>query len=200
MDEKTQTIDTYNHSAQLLTKKFDRLGTYINDIKEIFALIKIANPHVLEIGCGNGRDAEEIIKFTDNYLGIDVAEKLIELARQKAPKLNFKIADIENYKFPQKLDVIFAFASLIHVPKKSLRKILADAYFALNDKGIMWLSMKYSSHYIKTTKEDEFGTRTYYLYSQNDIEKLAANFIILKNELYDLRGQKWFKIILQKKF
>ncbi|MFA6995298.1 MAG: class I SAM-dependent methyltransferase [Patescibacteria group bacterium] len=199
MDNKTQTVDTYNNSAQSLAKKFDSLGARTSDIKETLELVKIVNPRVLEIGCGNGRDAEDIVKFTDNYIGIDISEKLVELARQKVPKGNFEVADIENYKFGEGLDVIFAFASLIHVPIESLQKILADAYIALNNNGVMRLSMKYSDSYIETTKEDEFGIRTYYLYSKNNIEKLATGFVVLKNELNDLRGQKWLEIILQKK-
>jgi len=199
MDNKTQTINTYNNSAQSLAKKFDSLGARTNDIKETLELVKIVTPHVLEIGCGNGRDAEEIVKFTDNYLGIDISEKLVELSRQKVSKGSFEVADIENYKFPKGLDVIFAFASLIHVPRESLQKILTDAYLALNDNGVMRLSMKYSDDYRETTKEDEFGIRTYYLYSKNDIEDLAVGFIVFRNELNDLRGQKWLEIILQKK-
>lgn len=199
MDKKIQTINTYNNSAQSLAKKFDSLGARTIDIKETLELVKIINPRVLEIGCGNGRDAEEIVKFTNNYTGIDISEKLIELSHQKVPKGNFEVADIENYKFGEELDVIFAFASLIHVPREGLQKILADAHLVLNDNGVIRLSMKYADNYKEIIKEDEFGIRTYYLYSKNDIEKLTNGFVILKNELNDLRGQKWLEIILQKK-
>lgn len=57
MDKKNQTILTYNESATSLAKKFDELGARISDIEEAFALIQKDNPFVLEIGCGNGRDA-----------------------------------------------------------------------------------------------------------------------------------------------
>jgi trans-aconitate methyltransferase len=86
------------------------------------------------------QDAVEIFKYTDNYLGIDISKNLIELAQQKIPKGDFKIADIENYDFPKNIDVIFAFASLIHVPKDSLKEILGKAYSSLNDGGIIRLS------------------------------------------------------------
>jgi SAM-dependent methyltransferase len=198
MDKKNQTIHTYNESAISLAKKFDELGARISDIEETFALIQKGNPFVLEIGCGNGRDAVEITKRTNNYLGIDISEKLIELAKQKVPNANFQVADIETFTFPGDLDMVFAFASLIHVPKEALARILIEAGMALSENGVIRLSMKYADTYSETTKEDEFGIRTYYLYSKGDIEEVASGFKIIKSELNDLRGQMWLEIILQK--
>jgi hypothetical protein len=58
MDKKTQTIYTYNESAEALALKFDSLGARIDDIKETFLLTEKKNPKVIEIGCCNGRDAQ----------------------------------------------------------------------------------------------------------------------------------------------
>lgn len=198
MDKKNQTIHTYNQSATSLTKKFDELGARISDIEETFALIQKDNPFVLEIGCGNGRDAAEITKRANHYLGIDISEKFIELANQKVPKANFQVADIETFTFPGDLDIVFAFASLIHIPKEALARILGEAQVALSENGVMRLSMKYADTYKETTKEDEFGNRTYYLYSKEDIKEVASGFKIIKSELNDFIGQMWLEIILQK--
>lgn len=198
MDKKNQTIHTYNQSAASLAKKFDELGARVCDIEETFTCIPKSNPFVLEIGCGNGRDAAEITKRTNNYLGIDISEKLIELAKQKVPSANFQVADIETFTFPGGLDIVFAFASLIHVPKESLARILTEARTTLNKDGVMRLSLKYADAYTETTKEDEFGTRTYYLYSKGDIEEAVIGFKLIKSELSDSRGQMWLEIILQK--
>ncbi len=197
-NKKEQTIESYNKNAQALAKKFDSLGARTKDIEETFLLTKKDNPNVLEVGCGNGRDASEIIKHTNKYLGIDISEKLIGIAQQKLPQTQFQMADIENYDFPQNLDIIFAFASLIHVPKESLKKILSDAFLSLNENGIIRLSMKYADAYAEITKEDEFGVRTYYLYSKEDIIELANGFKIIKNDLHDLKEQKWLEIIFKK--
>jgi len=198
MDSKAETIDTYNKSALGLAKKFDGLGARTSDIEETFALIPKENPTVLEIGCGNGRDAEYIVKLTHNYVGIDVAEKLIELARQKVPEGKFIVADVEEYTFPNNLDAMFAFASLIHVPRESLRSIFRAALTSLNTRGVFRLSMKYAEAYNEITKTDEFGTRTYYLYSDKDIAELAEGFTILKTEISGFQNQKWVEVLLQK--
>jgi len=199
MDKKLQTVKTYNDSAKQLAKKFDDLGARTEDIREAFNLVKKVNPHVLEIGCGNGRDAKEIIKHTDSYLGIDISTELIKLARQNVPGVKFEVADIETYNFPSSLDIIFAFASLIHVPKPSLKKILQQSFLSLNNGGIVRLSLKYADKYFETTKDDEFGTRTYFLYSKSDIEEITGEFVIYKNEAVNFGPQSWLEIILIKK-
>lgn len=198
MDKKTQTINTYNESAKSLAEKFDSSGARLSDINETFALIKKDNPKVLEIGCGNGRDAQEILKYTDDYLGVDVSEKLLELAKQKVPNGQFIVADIEEYKLPTELDVVFAFASLIHVPKESLQKIFKSVSSSLNQGGVFRFSMKYAKEYMESTKTDEFGIRTYYLYSVNDINEIARGFTILKSEVGGFKGQMWLEVLLQK--
>ena len=198
MDKKTQTIQTYNQSAQSFADKFDSLGARLSDIDETFALIKKNNPKVLEVGCGNGRDAEVIYKNTTDYIGIDISEKLIELACKKIPQGKFEVADIEAYIFPHGLDAVFAFASLIHTPKEVLRRIFENIFNALNSGGLFRLSMKYSNPSSEVTKDDEFGTRTYYLYSKEDIRNLGSKFVILKNEMNELKGQMWLEVLLQK--
>ena len=198
MNKKKQIIDTYNKSAKALAIKFDKIGALTSQIKETFSYIKKKNPKVIEIGCGNGRDAEEILKYTNNYLGIDISKELIKLAQEKNPSGKFKVGDIENYILPNKFDAIFAFASLIHIPQKNLKKIFEQAFVALNKGGLFRISMKYSNEYKEIIKKDEFGTRTYYLYSQKNMEELAKNFKIIKNQTITTRGQVWIELLLKK--
>lgn len=198
MNKKEQTTNTYNTRANELAKKFDSLGARVSDIDEALSLIKKSNPKVLEIGCGNGRDALEILKRTDDYVGIDISSKLIELAKEKNPAGTFIVADIEDYSFPTELDAIFAFASLIHVPKESLQNVFHRALVALKQGGVFRISMKYADMYKETIKEDAFGTRTFYLYSKGDIAELAHAFTIVKSDLNDRQGQMFLEILLRK--
>lgn len=198
MDKKTQTVTTYNTSAQALADKFDALGARKSDISAVFLSTEINEPVVLEIGCGNGRDAQEIFTYANNYTGIDVSEKLIELAQKKVPRAKFEVADIELYSFPKKYDVVFAFASLIHVSKDSFKEILIKIFDALNPGGIARISLKHNAVYAEETKQDEFGIRTYYYYSQKDIKELANKFKIVENETNELGGQTWLEVTLRK--
>jgi SAM-dependent methyltransferase len=200
MDKKQQTIDTYNKSAQQLADKFDASGARIADIEMACSLVGKKNPKVFEIGCGNGRDAAEFVKHTDDYTGIDISEELIKLAKQKVPSGKFLVGDIESFHLPKNIDIVFASASLIHVNKESLEGIFSRILEALNPSGLFCLSLKYNDSYKEVTKEDQFGTRTYWHYSDKDILELSQGFSLVKNELYDLRGQKWLEMVFRKSF
>lgn len=195
--KKQQTTEAYNASAKALANKFDGMAERTRYVEEALALVGPA-PRVLEIGCGSGRDAVAIMRHTDDYLGLDISAPLIELARAKAPKGNFVVADIETYEFPPGLDAVFAFASLIHTPREEMRAILARVLTALKPGGVLCLSMKHADAYREITRVSEFGTRTYYHYSQADLRALAAGFTVIKDELEEVRGQVWVEMLLQK--
>lgn len=169
-----------------------------DDIKKAFSYIKKENPKVLELGCAYGREASEILKYTNDYFGLDCSKEFIKTARENNPNGKFEVIDFGNYNFSENIDIIFAFASLLHSDKDQVKSILDKAYTALNEKGIFYVSLKYDKYH-KETKTDEFGTRTYYFYTPEDIKKLAGDeYKVLEEDEQVLRGQKWFTIILQK--
>jgi SAM-dependent methyltransferase len=198
MDPKSRTTQTYLDSAEALAKKFDAMEPRVGDIDEAFALVPRPNPFVLEIGCCNGRDAAEILKRTDRYLGIDISSALIAMARERLPGGAFEVADVATFTFPQGIDIVFAFASLIHEPKESLRTIFTKLHAAMGAGGVMRISLKYAEAHEERTKDDEFGTRTYYFYSPDDVRDLLQDFAILKNDMHEIRGQTWLEILVQK--
>lgn len=196
-DKKHQTTEAYNASAKALAEKFDGMAERSRYVEETLALVGPA-PRVLEIGCGSGRDAVAIMRHTDHYLGMDISAPLIELARAKVPHADFVVADVETYEFPPGLDAVFAFASLIHSPRGEMRSVLARILAALKPGGVLYLSMKHADSYREVTRVSEFGTRTYYHYSQADLRELAAGFQVVKDELEEVRGQIWVEMLLQK--
>lgn len=199
MDKKSETLATYNTSASQMADKFRNLGCRIDDIERGFSYLTKQNPSVLEIGCGDGRDAKEILKHTENYLGIDISASMIAIASEYVPKARFEVSDIEEYPFPNKdIDIIFAFASLLHSDKESVKQILERAYHALSDKGIFYISLKYDTYQEKTIT-DQFGTRTYFFYTPEDIKELAVGlYEVIFEESQEFQNQKWLMIVLQK--
>lgn len=67
MNKKQQIIDVYNATAEEMTRKFAGIGSRVEDILQAFSYIQKDVPKVVEIGCGNGRDAREILKYTPDY-------------------------------------------------------------------------------------------------------------------------------------
>jgi SAM-dependent methyltransferase len=198
MDKKAQTIATYNATAPAMAEKFRDSGPRTEDINKGFSFIKENNPKVLEIGCGNGRDAKEILKHTSDYIGVDISKEMTRLAREYTPEGRFEVGDIENYNFPVGLDLIFSFASLLHSNKENVKEILRKTHDSLNVGGVFYISLKHDEYH-EESKADEFGMRTFYFYTPELIKELAGNqYHTIFEDVHELRGQKWFKIALQK--
>jgi SAM-dependent methyltransferase len=198
MDKKRQTMETYDRSAAALAEKFNAVGVRGDDVTRAFSYLSVKNPKVLEIGCGNGRDAVEILKHTSDYLGVDYSQGLLDIARQYVPNARFERADVEEYNFPSGLDAIFAFASLLHSNKETLGEVLNRAYQTLNEDGIFFISLKKGT-YTEETKNEEYGTRTFYYYEPKDIRELVAGrYKVVHENVQTLRGQDWLEMILQR--
>lgn len=69
-------------------------------ILDIFARHKIHDGLVVDLGCGSGLWAEQLIKRGFDVLGIDISEAMIELARRRAPQAEFRIASLFQADIP----------------------------------------------------------------------------------------------------
>jgi SAM-dependent methyltransferase len=199
LTEKEQTLETYNRSAAGMAAKFKNIGSRLDDVKRAFALVESNNPVVFEVGCGDGRDAAEIIKLTDHYTGIDISEGMINEAKKHLPGVDFLVADIEGYDFPSGIDIIFAFASLLHSDQSAVSDVLKRAHDGLKQGGIFYISLKLSDKYEKRIKEDEFGTRTFYFYTIEKVKELAGlGYESVHEDTQTLLGVDWFTLALRK--
>jgi len=200
MDNKKSLIKkSYNQFASKYASKFDEMGARESDIIQALSYVDKKNPFVFEIGCGNGRDAEAIMRYTNNYMGMDVSEELVRLAKEKVPQGRFEVEDFGDYVFPKNVDVIFAFASLLHADKNTFSEVLKKASEVLNPGGVFYISLKYGD-YVEKRQEDEFGVRYFYYYTPELVKELAGNqFDCLSEQVHELRGQKWTEVVLKKK-
>jgi ubiquinone/menaquinone biosynthesis C-methylase UbiE len=135
------TIDAYNkiaeefHSRNSVTLYGKEYGIY----KELIG----KGNKILEIGCGTGRDAEELIKLGFYYTGIDASEGMLKIAQEKVKEAKFILGDFYKLDFPsESFDGFWAAASFLHVPKVEIDKVLGEAYRILKQEGIGFISLK----------------------------------------------------------
>lgn len=88
------------------------------------------NKTVLEIGCGTGRIAKKIVDLCKIYVGIDVSQKTINVARNhfyKQTNATFIDGDFLNYDFTKMYDVICSTLTFMHIQDKeyALTKIFS---------------------------------------------------------------------------
>ena len=86
---------------------------------EAVAATGIANPNLIEVGCGSGYYSEVFATLVPGgvrYTGIDYSEAMIARARARYPSATFEAADATRLPFPDNaFDIVFNGVSLMHI-------------------------------------------------------------------------------------
>lgn len=195
-----ETVAVYDVAAEAYVAKYESLGARTEDIARGFALCESNNRSiVLEIGCANGRDAQHIIERTENYVGIDISQAMIGLAREKLPGVTFIYSDVLSYDFPGNTDIIFAFASLLHLPKEGLQKVFKKSATALAGGGVLYISLKRKEAYSDALEEDAFGKRHFYYYDYATLIAIAPPTLqVVYHDEQHHGSADWITVVFKK--
>ena len=98
---------------------------------------------ILDVGCGNGRYYEFCEGCKVDYFGVDISEKLIEIAKKRYPRGKFQVANVLNLPFPPHFfDKVYSLAVLHHIPSERLRKqFFKEVKRVLKPEGLLILSV-----------------------------------------------------------
>lgn len=101
------------------------------------------NPKILDYGCGHGRLCWEFWRkgFKD-VMGVDFSTKMIEVAKNTYPNLDFRIVENSVYPFDNKtFDIVLLFTVLTCVPAdEDQLTIVNESYRVLKPGGILYVS------------------------------------------------------------
>jgi 2-polyprenyl-3-methyl-5-hydroxy-6-metoxy-1,4-benzoquinol methylase len=93
--------------------------------------------HALDIGCGSSaRLIDLLVEKGFIVEGIDVSEKMIELARQQRPAISFQHADICTWTLPREYDFIAAWDSIWHLPLAEQDSVMRKICEGLTPGGV----------------------------------------------------------------
>ncbi|MCJ8313226.1 MAG: class I SAM-dependent methyltransferase [Saccharospirillaceae bacterium] len=134
------TLSHYNNSATSFWN-----GTKDHDVSQNYAALlaqfdESASLHILDFGCGPGRDVSYFKSLGHKPIGLDGSFEFCEMARKHTGCeilcQSFLDLNLEEAKF----DAIFANASLFHVPKQKLSQVLSALHCSLKPGGILFSS------------------------------------------------------------
>lgn len=194
------TRDTYDRSANSLSRHYDHIGSRDGDINLAFTMA--GNPvhaQVFEIGCGNGRDATIIADRAASYTGIDTSKEMVAIAQTRVPDATFSVADAVQHDYGGPYDIVFAFALFRHMIESEVRIVLAKIADSLKPGGIVYISSPYGLQYYHAPHHDEFGVREMYYYNPAILQKYSPDSLKKVHELYDaINGAEWFEVAFRK--
>lgn len=177
----------------------ESLGFDMHALRKKFTDLLPPDAHILDLGCGSGRDSRafldlgfkvtaidgsaEIAKASSVYLGQDV---IVEL--------------IQDFEAIETFDAIWCCASLLHVTKSEMPKTFEAIIRALRPYGIWYISFKEGDE----ERWDDQG-RFFNDYSVNSIRSLLDSFsnieiIDINQQGAQLRGevQNWLNVFIRK--
>ena len=186
----------YNNNAKAF---FDEtVNINLEELYDTFLSYLEKNAHILDAGCGSGRDSKAFLDKGFRVTSFDSSKELVVLASdyigRKVRLMGFSQLDEKNI-----YDAVWCCASLLHIPNKKLIDPIARLSNALKEKGIMYLSFKYG--------EDEHCQDGRHFTDMNEtsinelVSKITGLSIIqtwITPDKRRDRKESWFNIILTK--
>lgn len=136
---------------------------------------------VLELGCGNGRDAVFFASNGINVLGLDLCRQEISYLSRNyknkkhsstSNKLRFKCADFTRYKSRQKFDVIYSRFTIHSISEAQEIDTIKNSYINLKEGGIFLIEVR--------SMKDEMFSKSEKLSSNEGITDHYRRFIELE--------------------
>lgn len=192
------TIAYYNINAQSF---YDRtINADLSHFHTKFLDFLPEKAHVLDAGCGSGRDAKYFQSQGYNVTAFDASEEMVRLSTKETnqPTLHLHFQDLT---FKEVFDGVWANASLLHVPYLETKKIYTNIYNALKPGGIFYASYKYGERHMSVE-----GREFYNMTEATILPYLEGLFEIIEiSQMADVRSQvapspdnAWLNFIVRK--
>lgn len=188
-----QTISYYDKNAAEFCK--NTIDADMSFCRDKFLKYLKTGAAILDAGCGSGRDSVAFKQLGYHVTAMDASPEICKEAEkvlgQKVLCKTFEELDDENV-----YDGIWACASLLHVPKESMREVLYRLKRALKDGGILYASFKYGD------KEKVVDGRLFNYYNEQSVRKLMEENGFEVLELFatqdvreDRREEQWMNVV-----
>ncbi|MCK4111598.1 class I SAM-dependent methyltransferase [Acinetobacter radioresistens] len=191
-----KTIDYYNKHAEEFTA-----STFEVDMESLyqpFLALLPENAHILDLGCGSGRDSLVFKNKGYHVDAIDYSEELIKKATeltgiQVKYQSFYELSEVALY------DGIWACASLLHCERHRLAEVLEKMLRALKPEGVIYMSFKYGdSDRAKDGREftDLNEQQAQELFAQFNQVSLVQQWITVDKR--PEREEQWLNLLLKK--
>ena len=194
---KDYTLNYYNENAATFSA-----GTVsVNMAQTQYRFLDKLKPgsHILDFGCGSGRDTKSFLDAGFTVDAIDGSSELCRIASQYTG-ISVKQMLFQELDFADVYDGIWACSSILHLPRPELRDVMCRMRAALKSDGIIYTSFKYG------TFEGERNGRYFTDFTEETFREFAKDIPELRQEECWITGdarpgrgdEKWLNLILRK--
>lgn len=196
MKEFDISIKRFDEFAHEYSERFNNIDAYTPSIDIFCNLIRTSKPKILELACGPGNITKYVKqKFPySEYIALDLAPKMIDIAREQTQGVDFRVMDVRNITtIESTFDSIMCSFCLPFLSKSDTYKLIADCATMLNKEGVIYLSTMEGDETKAGFESTNFSgdSKIYFNYhQQKDIEK-----DLLENDftIYDFKRQVYLE-------
>lgn len=137
MDKNQTAITTYDKIADEYSKH------YFDDLKDLPYIDRFLNRlpkngKILDVGCGPGQFSKYMTDKGFVVTGVDFLNQMIEIAKTKAPAVEFRFMDMRKLEFDEcSFDGLLSAYSLIHIPSDEIANTLNGFMKLLKSGGYL---------------------------------------------------------------
>ena len=155
--------------------------------------------HILDLGCGSGRDSVEFIKRGYKITAVDGSKELANAA-SKIIGQQVICSKFEDLKLTETFDGIWASASLLHVNKNDIVDVIKNVSSNLKPNGVFYMSFKYGENEYIDEKGRYFNCYTEETFKEmlSQVQNLKIKTIYKSGDTLGGRNNLvWLNIILE---
>lgn len=120
-----KTLASYTIEADRYLEHWDRRPYRVPPLLKEWTQALPGGAVILDLGCGPGQDSRYLRREGFRPIALDGAWPFLLHARRRARRLSLVMADLESLPFhSEAFDAVWAAASLIHLPKRKLHRVL----------------------------------------------------------------------------
>lgn len=193
-----QTIDTYNKMAMSYDEEtFDFWDRFPRTIIDKFT--SLMKGKVLDVGSGPGRDGLILQSKGLNVICLDASEEMVKLSQRKG--LESVYGDFNSLPFDDgSFDGVWAYTSLLHIPKADISKPFEEINRILISGGILGLGL-IEGHFDDYRESSGINMpRWFAFYSKEEVEALLSlhGFEIIHFEQFKPGSKNYLNYICKK--
>jgi SAM-dependent methyltransferase len=117
------------------------VGVDMSPLWERFLTLVPAGGHILDAGCGSGRDAHHFLGQGYQVSAFDACDALAKMAAEHTG-IDVQVRTFQTVSELERYDGIWACASLLHVPRAEMADALERCWKALKPGGVFYMSFK----------------------------------------------------------
>ena len=142
-DKNQIAVELFNKAAEGYAEKFMDQSLYQDSFDRFCKALPAPDSRILDIACGPGNISKYLLDKLPKLqlLGIDLAPRMIELAKKHNPKAEFLVWDSRKIgALGRKFEGIMCGFCLPYLNKEEALDMLEQAAEILSSKGILYLS------------------------------------------------------------